>query len=138
MDWKTPIAMAATYAVVIHTLNPKSSKASRVEAKNKGIKDVSKKSGPLMTAFVFLHNLSLAIYSGVTFVNMAIALHKSVHRDLPFSDIVSTTTSDQIFDLVRRGLLIWFLSSSVIRTISFGTMLSDTGVIFSISPSTMR
>ncbi|CAM0142336.1 hypothetical protein VKS41_002177 [Umbelopsis sp. WA50703] len=87
MDWKTPIALATTYAIVIHTLNPKSSKASRVEAKNKGIKDVSNKSGPLMTAFVFLHNLALAIYSGVTFVNMAIALHKTVHRDLPFKDI---------------------------------------------------
>jgi hypothetical protein len=34
--------------------------------------------------------LALAIYSGVTFVNMAIALHKTVHRDLPFKDIVST------------------------------------------------
>lgn len=89
MDWKTPIALATTYAIVIHTLNPKSNKASRVEAKNKGIKDVSNKSGPLMTGFVFLHNLALAIYSGVTFVNMAIALHKTLHRDLPFKDIVS-------------------------------------------------
>ena len=102
MDWKTPIALATTYAIVIHTLNPKTSKASRVEAKNKGIKDVSKKSGPLMTVFVFLHNLSLAIYSGVTFVNMAIALHKTVHRDLPFRDIVSTSLNRSAFLWKRR------------------------------------
>ncbi|KAI9323096.1 ELO family [Dichotomocladium elegans] len=72
MDWKTPFAIAGAYALTIHLLNPKSSKLSRVEAKNQGsIDKVSKKSNPVMTAFVFLHNLALAIYSMVTFYHMA-------------------------------------------------------------------
>jgi hypothetical protein len=53
----------------------------------------------LMTGFVFIHNLLLAIYSGVTFVNMAIALHKTVHRDLPFNDIVSCFISNILYSI---------------------------------------
>ncbi|KAG1142921.1 hypothetical protein G6F37_006019 [Rhizopus arrhizus] len=77
MDWKTPVVIATLYAVTIHLLNPSraTAKLSRVEAKNRGVNNASS-SSKLFTTFVFLHNLFLSIYSGVTFVNMVQALHR--------------------------------------------------------------
>lgn len=81
MNWKTPVAIAATYAIVIHLLNPspEAAKVSRVEAKNRGVKNISS-SNKMFTAFIFVHNLMLSIYSGVTFVNMVQAMHKLFSR----------------------------------------------------------
>ncbi|KAI7870191.1 ELO family [Spinellus fusiger] len=83
MDWKTPIAVAATYAIVIHLLNPSSNvaKLSRVEAKSRGINNTTRSSSA-MTCFVFLHNLALAVYSMVTFYHMARGLYRSYNRDV--------------------------------------------------------
>lgn len=88
MDWKTPLAIAATYATVIHFLNPASTALSRVEAKKRGIESSSKSSKP-MTAFVFLHNLALAIYSIITFYNMAGGINRAwIKRDISMHDAV--------------------------------------------------
>lgn len=90
MDWKTPLAIAATYATVVHLLNPsaESAKLSRVEAKNRGINNASK-SSKFMTAFVFVHNLLLSVYSAITFINMAQAMHKLFNRGNNLHDAVS-------------------------------------------------
>ncbi|KAI8137764.1 ELO family [Fennellomyces sp. T-0311] len=76
MDWKTPVAIAGTYALTVHLLNPKTNKLSRVEAKKHGVAS-SAKSSPAMTAFVFLHNLALAVYSMITFYNMASGMKRA-------------------------------------------------------------
>ncbi|KAI9276803.1 ELO family [Phascolomyces articulosus] len=86
MDWKTPVAIAGTYALTIHLLNPKNGKLSRVEAKNKGVANASS-SSKLMTSFVFLHNLALAVYSMITFYNMASGMKRSwFQRDVDMHD----------------------------------------------------
>ncbi|KAI8329854.1 ELO family [Chlamydoabsidia padenii] len=87
MNWKTPLIIATIYAVSVHLLNPSQTKAkvSRVEAKNQGSGTASKSSG-LMTAFVFAHNLSLAIYSMLTFYNMVQYMHKLYNRGQSIHD----------------------------------------------------
>lgn len=89
MDWKTPVALAATYAVCVHLFNPsvESAKLSRVEAKNRGVNNASK-SNKFMTAFVFVHNLLLSIYSGITFIYMAQNMHKLFNRGSSLHDAV--------------------------------------------------
>lgn len=71
MNWKTPLAIAAIYCVSVGLFNPKVGKVSRVVAKSANAKPAEKsQSGAAMTAFVFVHNLILCIYSAVTFYNM--------------------------------------------------------------------
>ncbi|CAO3639509.1 unnamed protein product [Cunninghamella echinulata] len=81
MSWKAPIGIATVYALTVHLLNPSATKAkvSRVEAKNQGAGTASQ-SSKFMTAFVFLHNLALAVYSFATFYNMVQSLHKLYNR----------------------------------------------------------
>ncbi|CAO0795404.1 unnamed protein product [Mucor circinelloides] len=87
MDWKTPVAIASVYAICVHLFNPSpaSAKLSRVEAKNRGVGNASK-SSKFMTAFVFVHNLILSIYSGITFINMAQNMHKLFNRGSSIHD----------------------------------------------------
>ncbi|KAF1798884.1 ELO family [Mucor lusitanicus] len=87
MDWKTPVAIASVYAICVHLFNPSpaSAKLSRVEAKNRGESNASK-SSKFMTAFVFVHNLILSIYSGITFINMAQNMHKLFNRGSSIHD----------------------------------------------------
>ncbi|GAA5799684.1 ELO family [Helicostylum pulchrum] len=87
MDWKTPVAIAVTYATLVHIFNPsaESAKLSRVEAKNRGESNASK-SSKLMTAFVFLHNLFLSVYSAITFINMAQSMHALFNRGSSIHD----------------------------------------------------
>ncbi|KAF9916244.1 hypothetical protein BX616_004267, partial [Lobosporangium transversale] len=60
MDWKTPLAIAATYAICVSLFNPKVGKVSRVVAKSTNAKPTDKtESSAAMTAFVFVHNLLL-------------------------------------------------------------------------------
>lgn len=73
MDYKFPLAMASLYIISVSLLNPKSNAVSRIVAKQKGIKVTNTKSNPLMTGFVFLHNMALCVFSLVTFANMASA-----------------------------------------------------------------
>jgi hypothetical protein len=96
MDWKTPLTIAAVYAVSVHLLNPSATKAkvSRVEAKNQGAGTASKSSG-FMTAFVFAHNLSLAVYSMITFYNMVQYMHKLFNRGQSIHDSVSAESQIQ-------------------------------------------
>lgn len=90
MDWKTAVVIAGAYALTIHFLNPKTGKLSRVEAKNRGVVEKASKSNPLMTSFVFLHNLALAIYSMITFYHMARGINRSwFQRDISMHDAVS-------------------------------------------------
>ncbi|KAF9433582.1 hypothetical protein BGZ76_009249, partial [Entomortierella beljakovae] len=71
MDWKTPLAIGAAYTLAVTIFNPKVGKVSRVVAKSTNAKPAEKtESGKAMTAFVFVHNLILCIYSGITFYNM--------------------------------------------------------------------
>ncbi|KAF9435952.1 hypothetical protein BGZ76_005173 [Entomortierella beljakovae] len=71
MDWKTPLVIATAYAILVHHYNPKVGKVSRVVAKSAHAKSSEKsQSGSAMTAFVFVHNLVLCIYSGMTFYKM--------------------------------------------------------------------
>lgn len=91
MDWKTPVGIATTYAICVHLFNPsaESAKLSRVEAKNRGVNNATK-SSKAMTAFVFVHNLLLAVYSGITFINMAYNMHKLFNRGSSLHDAVSS------------------------------------------------
>jgi hypothetical protein len=78
MNWKTPLAIAATYTVAVSLSNPKVGKVSRVVAKSANAKPAEKtQSGSAMTAFVFVHNLILCVYSGITFYNMFPAMIKN-------------------------------------------------------------
>ncbi|KAG9300675.1 hypothetical protein G9A89_023473 [Geosiphon pyriformis] len=78
MDWRFPISVATIYTLTVFLLNPKSTKVSRVVAQSKGIKESQTSgSGPLMTAFVFLHNSLLCVYSLVTFIGMFSAQFKN-------------------------------------------------------------
>lgn len=90
MDWKTPVGIAAIYAITVHIFNPsvESAKLSRVEAKNRGESNASK-SSKLMTAFVFVHNLLLSVYSGITFFYMIQSMHKLFNRGSSLHDAVS-------------------------------------------------
>ncbi|KAF7723873.1 hypothetical protein EC973_001545 [Apophysomyces ossiformis] len=92
MDWKTPVTIAASYAVVIHLLNrlQAPSNLSRVEAKNRGVQSTVKPS-KFMTTFVFLHNLALAVYSMVTFYHMARGMHRSYNRGQSVHDAYCDT-----------------------------------------------
>jgi hypothetical protein len=75
MDWKTPLAIAGAYTLSVSLFNPKVGKVSRVVAKAQNAKPAEKtESGLAMTAFVFVHNLILCLYSGITFYNMFPAL----------------------------------------------------------------
>ncbi|OAD65736.1 hypothetical protein PHYBLDRAFT_160780 [Phycomyces blakesleeanus NRRL 1555(-)] len=120
MDWKTPIAIASTYALTVSLLNPppSASKLSRVEAKNRGVQDTSKSSG-LMTAFVFLHNLSLSIYSMITFYNMAKGMHRSFNRGQTLHDAYCDKDSFLWNDSLAYWGYIFYLSKfyEVIDTI---------------------
>ncbi|KAF9110663.1 hypothetical protein BGX27_006036 [Mortierella sp. AM989] len=78
MDWRTPVGIAATYVVAVNLFNPKVGKVSRVVAKSTNAKPAEKtESGSAMTAFVFVHNLILCIYSGITFYHTFPALVNS-------------------------------------------------------------
>ncbi|KAF9171516.1 hypothetical protein BGX21_007828 [Mortierella sp. AD011] len=78
MDWKTPLAIGATYVITVNLFNPKVGKVSRVVAKSTNAKPAEKtESSATMTAFVFVHNLLLSIYSGVTFYHTFPALIES-------------------------------------------------------------
>lgn len=135
MDWKTPVAIAVTYATLVHIFNPsaESAKLSRVEAKNRGESNASK-SSKLMTAFVFLHNLFLSVYSAITFINMAQSMHALFNRGSSIHDAVSKFIlgSATFFFLV----LIFF--SIVIQIISYGMIPSVIGVISFIFPSSTK
>jgi hypothetical protein len=133
MDWKTPVAIATTYAVCVHLFNPsaEAAKLSRVEAKNTGVNNASK-SSKFMTAFVFVHNLILAIYSGVTFVNMAYNMHKLFNRGSSIHDAVS------IYFREKENQYLYNLYSIVIWIPSYGTKVSVIGVIYSTSPSSTK
>lgn len=133
MDWKTPVAIAATYAVLVHIFNPsaESAKLSRVEAKNRGINNASK-SSKFMTAFVFLHNLFLSLYSAITFINMAQSMHKTFNRGSSIHDAVSILRK---WEMGNGNMLLIYSTSIVIWIVSYGTMDLVTGVIFSIFPS---
>jgi hypothetical protein len=75
MDWKTPLAIAGVYTLAVSIFNPKVGKVSRVVAKSQNAKSSEKtESGAAMTAFVFVHNLILCLYSGITFYYMFPAL----------------------------------------------------------------
>ncbi|KAI8077753.1 ELO family [Halteromyces radiatus] len=104
MSWKAPIGIATTYALMVHLFNPSVSKAkvSRVEAKNQGTGTASK-SSPWMTTFVFFHNLSLAIYSMITFFNMVQYMHQLFHRGQSIHD----TYCDKDGFLWDNGLGYW-------------------------------
>lgn len=105
MDWKTPIVIAGAYALTIHLLNPKTGKLSRVEAKNRGVAEKSSKSNPLMTSFVFLHNLALAIYSMITFYHMARGINRSwFQRDISMHDAVSVKDENQLLGGMKQRL----------------------------------
>jgi len=92
MDWRTPFAIAATYCVSVAIFNPKVGKVSRVVAQSTNAKPSEKtQSGKAMTAFVFVHNLILCVYSAVTFVNM-------------FPAMVNNFQTHSLFDAVSTGV----------------------------------
>ncbi|CAG8447403.1 5018_t:CDS:2 [Diversispora eburnea] len=84
MDYRFPIVFASLYALSISILNPKSNNVSRIVAIQKGIKPTNvRKSGKLMTVFVFLHNLALCTFSVMTFLSVTPTFLKNFykHRD---------------------------------------------------------
>ncbi|GBB88452.1 hypothetical protein RclHR1_00150048 [Rhizophagus clarus] len=83
MDYRFPLTVASLYIVSVSLLNPNSNAVSRIVAKQKGIKETNTKSTPLMTSFVFLHNLALCVFSVITFINMgsAFVMNFKNHRD---------------------------------------------------------
>ncbi|KAF9434254.1 hypothetical protein BGZ76_008325 [Entomortierella beljakovae] len=78
MDWKTPVAIASIYAITVTALNPKEGKVSRVVAKDNASGNTKpakeSRSSSALTAFVFIHNMILCLYSGITFVSMMPAM----------------------------------------------------------------
>lgn len=133
MDWKTPVVIATLYAVTIHLLNPSrdTAKLSRVEAKNRGVNNASS-SSKLFTTFVFLHNLFLSIYSGVTFVNMVQALHR-LFNNYSVHDAVSYTTETK-----ERAKNNTCFISIVMWMEHFGTKHWVTGDIYFIFLNSMK
>ncbi|KAF9179866.1 hypothetical protein BGZ51_006470 [Haplosporangium sp. Z 767] len=94
MDWKTPLAIAATYTVAVGLFNPKVGKVSRVVAKSANAKPAEKtQSGAAMTAFVFVHNLILCVYSGITFYNMFPAMVRNFRTHTLFDAYCDTDRS---------------------------------------------
>ncbi|KAG0305162.1 hypothetical protein BGZ97_001216 [Linnemannia gamsii] len=84
VNWRTPIAVAALYVLMVVLLNPKQGKVSRVVAADNAAKggDGKKKqelstSSPAMTALVFVHNAILCVYSAWTFYGMFFAWKKA-------------------------------------------------------------
>src|ERR1044072_1878495 len=88
MDYRFLLTMASLYVISVSLLNPKSNAVSRIVAKQKGMKATNTKSSPLMTSFIFLHNLALCLYSLVTFINMGSAFVMNFKRH-NFTDAVS-------------------------------------------------
>ncbi|CAG8605957.1 5046_t:CDS:2 [Ambispora gerdemannii] len=88
MDWRFPISVAAIYTLSILILNPKSSKVSRVVAQSKGIKQSGKssKDSSAMTAFIFVHNLLLCVYSFSTFLGAGSAQLRNFLTHSNFTD----------------------------------------------------
>jgi len=86
MSWKTPISAVLIYTFVVKSWNAtiKSEKISRVVAKSSGVK-AETKTNPLFTAFIFLHNITLCLYSAWTFLNTIIPFYRSF-QTLPFWD----------------------------------------------------
>ncbi|KAF9423742.1 hypothetical protein BGZ94_008193 [Podila epigama] len=78
VNWRTPLAIAALYVLMVVLLNPAQGKVSRVVAADTASKDgkeASKKqqmseSTPFMTTLVFVHNTILCVYSAWTFYGM--------------------------------------------------------------------
>ncbi|KAF9154683.1 hypothetical protein BG015_000211 [Linnemannia schmuckeri] len=94
MNWKTPLAIAATYTLAVSLFNPKVGKVSRVVAKSANAKPAEKtQSGAAMTAFVFVHNLILCVYSGITFYNMFPAMIKNFATHSVFDAYCDTDQS---------------------------------------------
>ncbi|KAJ1967023.1 hypothetical protein IWQ62_002105, partial [Dispira parvispora] len=86
MHWKTPLIVALIYSVTVTYCNTKQTGGlSRVQAKQlqadktgtvqKPTKSRGK-SSPWFTAFIFLHNLTLCIYSGITFAKVAPVMYQ--------------------------------------------------------------
>ncbi|KAG0036969.1 hypothetical protein BGZ82_003390 [Podila clonocystis] len=81
VNWRTPIAVAALYVLMVVLLNPKQGKVSRVVAADTASKEgkgaVKKQelseSTPFMTTLVFVHNAILCAYSAWTFYGMFFA-----------------------------------------------------------------
>ncbi|KAG0302822.1 hypothetical protein BGZ98_007196 [Dissophora globulifera] len=93
MDWKTPFALASLYCLMVTLWNPKEGKVSRMVASSSSapVKPAQKsESGSLMTAFVFVHNVLLCLYSALTFYNVAPALVHS-YRTHSFYDALCDT-----------------------------------------------
>ncbi|KAG0048742.1 hypothetical protein BGZ83_006345 [Gryganskiella cystojenkinii] len=94
MDWKTPFGIAATYCVCVALFNPKVGKVSRMVARSVNAKPAEKtQSGAAMTAFVFVHNLLLCIYSAITFANMFPAMVKNIRTHSLFDAYCDTDNS---------------------------------------------
>ncbi|KAG0224939.1 hypothetical protein BGW41_004875 [Actinomortierella wolfii] len=93
VNWRTPFIAAALYVLMVVLLNPKEGKVSRVVAassnKQANAKQLSK-SGPAMTALVFVHNLILCVYSAWTFHGMFLAWH-TTFKTHSFMDAVCDT-----------------------------------------------
>ncbi|RUS24303.1 hypothetical protein BC938DRAFT_473806, partial [Jimgerdemannia flammicorona] len=69
MGWRIPVAAIATYILVVELANSqvKEEKLSRMASGGKA--KAKSNSSPAFTAFIFLHNAALCLYSGWTFYN---------------------------------------------------------------------
>ncbi|CAI2174781.1 6253_t:CDS:2 [Funneliformis geosporum] len=102
MDYRFPLTIASLYIISVSLFNPKSNAVSRIVAKQKGLKIKNIKSSPFMTAFIFLHNLALCVFSIITFINMGSAFFMNFvkHRD-SFTDAVIYEVIDTVIILLK-------------------------------------
>ncbi|KAI7858747.1 fatty acid elongase [Circinella umbellata] len=81
MNWRTPVAGIFMYLTIVYLWTIRVLKKQKQIDGSKKTSTSSKTSSGVMTFFVLLHNLTLAIYSGLTFYKMATALHRTRIRD---------------------------------------------------------
>lgn len=81
MNWRTPVTGILMYLTVVYLWTIRVLKKQKQTDVSKKPSISCKTGNGVMTPFVFLHNLALAIYSGLTFYKMATGLHRTRTRD---------------------------------------------------------
>ncbi|CAG8476607.1 12284_t:CDS:2 [Funneliformis mosseae] len=104
MDYRFPLTIASLYIISVSLFNPRSNAVSRIVAKQKGLKIKNTQSSPLMTAFIFLHNLALCVFSIITFINMGRAFFMNFVKH---SDSFTDAYCDRDSSLWNNSLGYW-------------------------------
>ncbi|KAJ1825771.1 hypothetical protein LPJ56_002514 [Coemansia sp. RSA 2599] len=83
MHWKTPVAIAAMYTILIMKANPQKPAAGRSEP-------LKRAQSPMFKRLVIMHNIVLALYSLWTFVSMVSGLVSNLRQHGMYHGICDT------------------------------------------------